>query len=128
MGLSGVSSASWWKAILAKINAPDTDNNKSNLSAWQACEGGSASFNPFNTTLPWPNATLYNSAGVRNYATFDDGVGATTSTMLQSNMAAIVTALRNNADRGTFANAVGSSPWGTSGDCIAHASGAPSGG
>lgn len=128
MGLTGVSSDSWWQNILEGIKAPDNGVNRSNLNAWQACEGGTATFNPFNTTLAWPGSTCYNSVCVRNYPNFQAGWAATVSTLLQSNMSGIVHALRNSWNRASFAGAVGSSPWGTSGSCIATAGGGGTGG
>lgn len=49
--------------------------------AWARAEGGTASNNPWNTTQPWPHATIYNSAGVRNYRTGADGIAATVRTL-----------------------------------------------
>lgn len=49
--------------------------------AWERAEGGTASFNPWNTTQPWPRATIYNKVGVRNYATGADGIAATVVTL-----------------------------------------------
>src|SRR6266568_7836075 len=128
MGLTGVSSDSWWKDICAAIHAPDTPNNRSNLNAWAACEGGTATFNPFNTTLPWPGATNYNSVGVKNYPNYQAGWSATASTINQSNMSHIRHALQNNLDRAAFANAIDADPWGTSGACIRTAGGGGTGG
>lgn len=128
MGLSGVSSDSWWQAILSGLSAPDTANNRSNLNAWTACEGGTATFNPFNTTLPWPRSTCYNSVCVRNYANFQDGVSATIATLEQGNMSDIRHALQNDLDRAAFADAIGADPWGTSAACIRTASGGGTGG
>lgn len=128
MGLSGISSDSWWANLLPAIHAPDTANNRSNLNAWQACEGGSAAFNPFNTTLWWPRSSCYNSVCVRNYASFQDGWSATAATINQSNMSDIRHALQRNLDRAAFADAIGRDPWGTSAACVRTASGGGSGG
>lgn len=35
-----------------------------------------ARFNLLNTTEPWPGATNYNKVGVKNYRTYNDGIGA----------------------------------------------------
>ena len=128
MGLSGVSSDSWWANLLPAIHAPDTPNNRNNLNAWQSCEGADAAFNPFNTTLDWPGATLYNSAGVKNYPNFQAGWSATASTINQSNMSNIRYALQHNLNRASFATAIGEDPWGTSAACVRTASGGGSGG
>jgi hypothetical protein len=128
MGLTGVSSDSWWFHLTQAIKAPDTPNNRSNLNAWAACEGGSATYNPFNTTLAWPGSTCMNSVCVRNYPNFLAGVSATADTILQSNMSPILRALRGNWNRQAFAGAIGSAPWGTSGSCVATAGGGGTGG
>lgn len=113
----------WWRDILSGIHAPDSAVNRSNLNAWVACEGGSAAYNPFNTTEPWPRATDYNSVGVKNYASYQDGVSATIATLENGFYPNILAALRSSARRSVFAGAVGASPWGTSGACIGGASG-----
>lgn len=128
MGLSGVSSDRWWRDILGGLNAPDTANNRSNLSAWTNCEGGTARYNPFNTTLSWPGSTCYNSVCVRNYKDYQTGLLATLSTIKQSNMEPISHALRSNYNRDSFAAAIDAAPWGTSGACIRSAPGGPIGG
>ena len=48
---------------------------------WAKWEGTAAAYNPLATTQDWPNATVFNSSNVRNYATFADGVGATVKTL-----------------------------------------------
>lgn len=68
--------------------------NRQLLGAWAQAEGGTASFNPLNTTQPWPHATIYNSAGVRNYASGSDGVHATAVTLLNGHYDGIVEDLR----------------------------------
>jgi hypothetical protein len=50
-------------------------------SAWTRAEGGTAAFNPFNTTEPWPGATDYNTALVKNYPTASAGIAATVKTL-----------------------------------------------
>jgi hypothetical protein len=52
--------------------------------AFVACmygESSQARFNPMDTTEPWAGSTMYNSVGVRNYATWGDGVSATVATL-----------------------------------------------
>lgn len=49
--------------------------------AWQRAEGGTAAFNAWNTTEPWPGATDYNAQGVKNYATASAGTAATVATL-----------------------------------------------
>jgi hypothetical protein len=100
-------------AILKGIGAPVTLNNLRTLVGWEKAEGGSASFNPFNTTLPEPGASSYNSVGVRNYTSEAQGIAATVSTLRGSAYSAVVADLRHGANPATIAAAVGASPWGT---------------
>jgi hypothetical protein len=51
------------------------------LKAWARAEGGTAAFNPLNTTEPWRGATDYNSAGVKNYPSGRAGIAATVATL-----------------------------------------------
>lgn len=46
-----------------------------------AKEGTNAGNNPLATTLPWAGATDFNSVGVKNYPSFNDGVAATAQTL-----------------------------------------------
>lgn len=123
MGLGGTDAATWWSAILGKLGAPVNATTTTNLNAWAACEVSGADNNPFNTELDWPGSTDYLPNGVKNYATFQDGVDATVATMTQGNLSAIADALRSSADRATFAGVVGASGWGTNPACIGGASG-----
>lgn len=49
--------------------------------AWARAEGGTARFNPFNTTERWPGSTPYNAKGVQNYHSGTDGIAATVRTL-----------------------------------------------
>lgn len=71
----------WKFRVLRAIHARGVKANRELLDAWQRAEGGSARWNPLNTTEPWPGATSYNSANVRNYATAGDGIAATAATL-----------------------------------------------
>lgn len=51
------------------------------FTAWARAEGGTATWNPLNTTEPMPGATNYNSAGVKNYSTPITGISATAITL-----------------------------------------------
>lgn len=85
------------------------------LVAWQQGEGTASTFNPLATTQDWPGATIYNSVGVKNYASYQDGIAATVKTLSYgyAGYADIVAGIKANdpalALRGLYA-----SPWGTS--------------
>lgn len=86
--------------------------------AWQAqmqTEGGSARNNPFNTTQRMSNSWDYNSVGVQNYASAQEGIDATVKTLHYSGHGYehILSALRKNKPATEIVRAIGSSDWGT---------------
>lgn len=86
--------------------------------AWQAqmqAEGGGAKSNPFNTTQPMPGATNYNSVGVKNYVSPEQGIEATIKTLKQDGHGyeKIRKLLRANAPATEIVKAIGNSDWGT---------------
>lgn len=104
----------WQVGLLRSIGAPITRENLRFLNAWQAAEGGSAAFNPLNTTQPAPGASKYNSVGVRNFRGAQQGVLATAQTLLNGHYGPIVQLLRSGrATAAQLGTAVAHSPWGT---------------
>jgi hypothetical protein len=82
--------------VLKGIGIPPSPENLRFMQAWSNSEGGTASFNPLNTTWSVPGKqTLYNSAGVKNYADYQTGVNATILTLKQSYYNNIKNALRS---------------------------------
>ena len=71
----------WASHLLAVIGAPRRHENIRFLEAWARAEGGSARFNPLNSTWDLPGATDYNAAGVRNYPRAVWGLAATALTL-----------------------------------------------
>lgn len=69
------------KQLLPKVGAKATKRNLWAVVSWCQAEGGSAAFNPLNTTLDRPGATNYNSVGVKNYTSLAQGVEATAATL-----------------------------------------------
>ncbi len=115
--------AGWELCVLQGVAAPATQANVDDLDEWQAAEGGStnnsAAYNPFNTrrttdvnNAPIPGVVM-SSNGFPAFPTWLEGCAATTATMLQPNMSAIVAALRagNVAPGGVFLADVDQSPW-----------------
>lgn len=88
--------------MLANIGAPATQANIDFLDKWQRFEGGTAAFNPLNTTQPAPGASSYNSVGVRNYTSPAQGALATGQTLLNGRYNHVVAALRSG-DAASFA-------------------------
>lgn len=118
----------WAQAVLKSLGAPASANNLRLLNAWQRAEGGGARFNPLNTTQPAPGASNFNSIGVKNYLSANQGTSATSRTLLNGRYDAVVAGLRQNAAPAQIARAVGDSPWGTSGSLILDVLGSPGGG
>ena len=84
----------FYGAVLRGIGAPESENNLRFMSAWRQAEGGSARFNPFNTTQQAEGATNYNSAKVKNYTSEEQGIAATVKTLLLSYYSKIVADMR----------------------------------
>lgn len=103
------------KAVIKGLKAPVTIHTRRALQAQMQAEGGNARNNPFNTTQTMPGATNYNSVGVKNYKTAEDGVAATVKTLHYKGHGyeAIVNALRGNAEATKIIAAIGDSDWGT---------------
>lgn len=103
----------WRQKLLGGVNAPVTPDNLRLLTAWQHAEGGTATNNPFNTTQSSPGATNYNSVGVKNYGSPDQGLAATVATLQNGRYDPVLSALRSGNNAAGAANAVVQSPWGT---------------
>jgi hypothetical protein len=72
----------WEGHLLVVCGAPRTLENLKLLDAWARAEGGTARWNPLNTTLPLGvPCTDYNSAHVKNYRNAITGVSATAATL-----------------------------------------------
>lgn len=110
----GGRTAPFYIAVLKAVGAPVTQTNLNILQAWQAAEGGTAAFNPFNTTRDSKAAgqTNYNTFGqgyhVKNYPTFDVGVSTTVATL--RNYPGVIAGLRVQ-DPAVFTNALVNSKW-----------------
>lgn len=121
----GLTETQWTQDILKGLGAPDTPNSEQILISWANTEGGAGpqwhpgndnddNFNPLNTTLPWNGAPSTNSAGVKSYASWQDGINATLATFLNTAaFAPIVADFRANASHAQVSNDVARSGWGT---------------
>jgi len=103
----------FYKAVLTGIGAPITNNNLLYLYAWRQAEGGSAAFNPFNTTQKALGATNYNKVGVKNYTSAEQGINATVKTLLNGKYSGIISSLKADAEPSQTVEALVASPWGT---------------
>jgi len=119
--VSGVSGAyspeSWARALLGYLGMPVTSQNLTAITSWELAEGGhwfnSARYNPLDTTMPEPGATVMNSVGVKAYTSWAEGFTATIATLRNGLYDPILAALRKGDDAVAVAAAVASSPWGT---------------
>jgi hypothetical protein len=75
-------SSSFASKVASYLGAPP-DRVLQILNQWQPYEGGSAAFNPLNTTQGGPGVVSnYNDVGVKNFANEDAGAAATAATLL----------------------------------------------
>ncbi len=109
----GVVQQQFYSELMGRISAPVEEVNSKACFAWQAAEGGSASWNPFNTTEPVPGASNFNSVGVKNYPSEEAGIDATAQTLLNGRYGPILAAFRQGQSGLEVCRAVDASPWGT---------------
>jgi hypothetical protein len=84
----------WRYRLLRAIDGKNNRANRRLLRAWAKAEGGSARYNPLNTTEPWHGTTNYNSDGVKNYPTAAAGIAATAATLRNGHYQGIVSDMR----------------------------------
>jgi hypothetical protein len=86
----------WRQRLLAVLGAPRNAQNLRFLHAWGVAEGGTAKWNPLNTTyaLPYGESWSYNSSTVQNYWRPTGGVAATAMTLVQDTYACLVGAFQ----------------------------------
>lgn len=72
----------WIKRLSALLGIPSTKAATDLFTAWARAEGGTAKWNPLNTTYGLRDSTVYNSAGVQDYTTPVSGLCATALTLI----------------------------------------------
>jgi hypothetical protein len=87
----------WRYRLLRDLRAKQRRPNYRLLHAWREAEGGTACFNPLNTTEPMPGATDYNSVGVKNYTSGAQGISATYLTLVNGHYDGIVHDMRGGS-------------------------------
>jgi hypothetical protein len=111
---AGVDSVGWARDFLSKLGMPITSENVKAVSAWEQAEGTKASFNPLATTQSgFSGETRFNSVGVKNYATYQDGIDANVHALTNGRYPNILAALQAGNDATAVAQAIKDSPWGT---------------
>jgi hypothetical protein len=111
---AGVDPIQWAKDFLTKVNMPVTSENVRAVAAWEQAEGTKAAFNPLATTQSgFAGETRFNSVGVKNYATYQDGIDANAHALLNGRYTNVLDALRAGNSATAVAQAIADSPWGT---------------
>jgi hypothetical protein len=107
----------WIRRLCSLISVPASPENISLFWAWQKAEGGSAKYNPLNTTFSLPGSTNYNSSGVKNYPNGCYGVAATGITLRNGYYDGIIHSMRSHkpAKQIVLENMKEFSTWGTGG-------------
>ena len=112
-----VTPTSWAQALLARVGDPVSAENVRAIVGWERAEGGhwanSARYNPLNTTQREPGSSSMNSVGVQAFTSWDQGLTATRTTLLNGRYGGILAALAAGSCATCVASAVGASPWGT---------------
>lgn len=103
----------WAQFFLKEMRAPVARNNLIVVVAWEVAEYTQAQWNPLATTYPMPGATEFNSHGVRNYVSLEQGLDATRLTLSHCcyGYEAIIANLVRNADPMTTGEAINQSRW-----------------
>jgi hypothetical protein len=111
---SGQTPKSWADALLKAGGWPVTAANEQSLIAWSIQEGGGGTYNPLNTTEQGFGATgTLNSAGVKDYPSWADGISATVATLQGGAYTTIVSDLKSGNGIGQNASDELADSWGT---------------
>lgn len=125
----GYNETSWAAALLQQLGIKKTNSAMQAIIGWEHAEGGhwhnNAKYNPLNTTQTMPGATSINSAGVKAYTSWTQGLDATVKTLHYPAYKSILAALKGGSAKGV-GNAIAGSPWGTGGSVVGAIAAAPS--
>lgn len=110
---SGVNPTQFSSDVLKRLGAPVTGQNLAVMNAWIKAEGTKAAFNPLATCRKAPGATDFNSVGVKNFTSYDQGVDTTVGAITNGLYDDVITALRRGDDAYGVADAIAASPWGS---------------
>jgi hypothetical protein len=103
----------FYKRVLQCLGAKPTKGNMAFMYAWRQSEGATAKFNPFNTTKKMPGSTKFNSVGVKNYKSMEDGIKATCETLKLEHYTDIVNGLKNDVGLYKLSRMESLKKWGT---------------
>ena len=89
----------WAKDFLTRLGAPITAPNVQAITAWEQAEGTKAAFNPLATTQSgFAGETQFNSVGVKNYVSYQDGLDANVKVINNGLYPNILAALQQGND------------------------------
>lgn len=92
--MADTSNEAFFAAVLRGIGAPVTTANLQALAGVAHLEGANDRFNPLNSVVPNGNSTSFNSVGVQDYRSFDNGVQGTIKLLQGGVWSGVVGALR----------------------------------
>jgi hypothetical protein len=111
----------WTSGLLLRLDYPQGEHNEIGVLTWIRAEWGGAApplahYNPLNTILSYHGSTPYNSIGVQNYQSYEDGIEATALTLGEDHHN--YEPIRNCLASGTpdliaFIAAISASDWGS---------------
>ena len=104
----------WAGLFLRAVGAPGCQANLTTLVAWQYSEFTQAAWNPLADTLAMSGSTAFNSVGVQNYVSLDQGLQATRFTLANGpafGYGTILSDLVGCADPMSTARAINASLW-----------------
>jgi hypothetical protein len=105
----------WARAFLSRLDAPDCAENLMIVVTWETSESTSAAFNPLATTHDMDGAFDFNSVGVKNYLSLEQGLDASRDTLQGGaesyGYGAIIDSLRSCARAERTALAINASAW-----------------
>lgn len=125
--LGGRSPDQWALDFLAVAGFQATPENVRAVVSWEYAEssGGGGMFNPLNTTQGgYAGESNFNSVGVKNYATYSDGVAANARVIHNGYYKHAVAMFEHGSDARAICDAITASPWGT-GYITLHGSAGP---
>ena len=103
----------WANDFLTRVGMPVTSENVRAVVAWEKAEGTKAQFNPLATTRSMPGATNFNKVGVKNFASYADGIEANAAALMNGRYPNVLAALQRGNSAVAVAQAIAASPWGT---------------
>jgi len=113
--LGGGKPESWALDFLLRAQLPPSEPNLQVVYSWEFAEsaGGGGMWNPLNTTEQWPNTTDFNSVGVKNYATREDGLNATAKVIHEHYYTQVIASFERASSALATKFFIEASPWGT---------------